>query len=66
MGYSAKGLNCTEDKSHSFHANTSSNGVKPCNALDAKVFMAYATTDAHNGHMVPFPMRCLVIMFPIV
>ena len=66
MGYSAKGLNCTEDRSCGFCAKTSSNGVKPCNVLDAKVFMAYAATDAYNGHMVPFPMRCLVIMFPIV
>ena len=66
MGYSAKGLNNTEDRLHSFHAKTSSNGVKPCNALDAKVFMAYATTDAYKGHMVPILMRCFVIMFPIV
>ena len=66
IGYSAKGLNCTEDKSCGFHAKTSSNSVKPCNVLDAKVFMAYATTDAYKGHVVPFPMRCFIIMFPIV
>ena len=66
IGYSANGLNCTEEKSHGFLANTNSNSVKPCNTFDAKVFIAYAATDAYKGHVVPFPIKCLVIILPIV
>ena len=55
IGYSDEGLNCTAVKSLGFHANTNSNGLKPCNAFDAKVFMVYAATDAYKGQVVPSP-----------
>ena len=64
--YSDNGLNWTEVKSRGFLANTSSNGLKPCNAFEAKVFIAYAVTDAYNGHVLPVPWSCFVIIFPIV
>ena len=34
-------------------AKNNSNGNKPCNAVDAKVFIAYALRDAYKGHDVP-------------
>ena len=49
-----------------FLVNTNSNGDNPCNAVDTKVFIAYALMAAYRGHDAPFCIKCLFIMLPIV
>ena len=57
----SKLLNCL-----GFLANTSSNGDKPCRAVDEKIFIAYVLTAAYRGHDAPFCIRCLFIILQIV
>ena len=56
----SNGGNTRFSRSSDFLTKINSNGEKPDNTGDAKVFTGYAATDVYNGHISPFPVSCLL------